>query len=211
MPNNYDTAKGFQPYEKLLGAHYYAILYSTVMNFFHGDIVGLSGNNLETKKMGWLPGLYTTGNIDGKSNLVGSVLALHDYNFDPVKYIAATDAGNGVIAGYALVADDPNQMFVGLEDLSTAAIDTADGSANADIVSRAISVGNTDTGLSHQMIQSSSIHTNVLDLKLYGAHPSDGHLVGVDTASPVVPGCRWICKIAQHFYWATAVTGGASA
>jgi hypothetical protein len=61
------------------------------------------------------------------------------------------------------------------------------------------------------MIQSTSIHTNVLQLQLYGPHPNDGHLVGVDTASPVVPGCRWIFKIHEHLYGTTGVAGGASA
>ena len=117
MANNYDTAKGSPPYEKLLASHYYAIAASTVINFMHGDLVGVSGANLLTPKMGYLPGLATAAVIDGMDNLAGSVLALFDEDMDPVKYIAATEAGNGVIAGYALVADDPHQMFVGLEDL----------------------------------------------------------------------------------------------
>ena len=210
---NTDWAFGFQPYQKLLRANYYAIAASTVINFYHGDIVGVSGAHLSTPKMGYLPGLATAAVIDSLDNLVGAVLALFDENMDPVKYIAATEAGNGTIAGYALVADDPNQLFVGREDFDTNAIDVAEGSLNADIISVALSAGNSDTGISRQLIDSTSVaDTAALNLKLYGPHPSDGDLVADDTpGSSGDQGARWICQITMHYYNQPSVAGGASA
>ena len=210
---NYDWAFGFMPYGPVLRARYYAVAASTVINVYHGDIVGASGANLLTPKMGYLPGIYTTGNIDGLDNLLGAVLAIFDENMDPVKYIAATEAGNATIAGYVLVADHPDQVYVAREDFSTAAIDTADGSSTVNIASQTISAGNSDTGRSRQMLQSSTIHTTAaLNMKLYGPHPDDVNLVGDDTPGVSgVEGCRWICKIQEHYECMPSADAGASA
>jgi len=211
--SNYDWAFGFMPYQKILRANYYAIATAPTINFYHGDIVGVSGAHLSTPKMGYLPGLYTAAVIDGLDNLVGAVLALFDENMDPVKYIAATDAGNGTIAGYALVADDPMQLFVGREDFGTNAIDVAEGSLNADIVSQTLSAGNTTTGRSRQMIDSdTAAATAALNLKIYGPHPNDAALVADDTpGTSADEGARWIVQINEHYYAPTAAAGGASA
>ena len=99
---NTDWAFGFEPYEKLLGCHYYAVVTAPVINYYHGDLVGAEGAVLLTPKMGYLPQVYDDGVIDGNDNILGAVIAIFDENFDPVKYIAATDAGNSTIAGYLL-------------------------------------------------------------------------------------------------------------
>lgn len=210
-------AFGFQPYPNLKRANMYAIAASPVMNFFHGDMVGVSGVNLLTPKMGYLVGLFTASLIDGKDNIVGAVMALFDHKFDPIKYILAAAGGNGTIAGYALVADDPNQLFVGREDLVTNAITTAEGSTNANIKSEALSLPTTTirktAGISSQMIDSDTAATTAaLNLKLYGPHPSDVLLVAED--APGVSGdegCRYICQITEHYYNMPSVAGGASA
>ena len=215
--SNLNWAFGFQPYQKLLRANYYAIVTAPVVNYFHNDIVGLEGANVLTPKMGYLPQLYDDGVIDGIDNLIGSVLALFDENMDPVKYILAADAGNSTIAGYALIADHPNQMFVGREDFATNAITTAEGSNNVNIISETLSLPTTtvrkNAGISSQMIDSDTAATTAaLNLKLYGPHPNDGALHGDDTpGSTADEGCRFICQILEHYYNTTGVAGGKSA
>ena len=210
-------AFGFQPYQCLLRANYYAIVTAPVVNYFHGDIVGLEGAAILTPKMGYLPQLYDDGVIDGIDNLIGSVLALFDENMDPAKYILAAAAGNSTIAGYALVADHPNQLFVAREDFATNAITAAEGSNNANIVSETLSLptvtARKNAGISSQMIDSDSAATTAaLNLKLYAPHPEDGDLVADDTpGSSGDEGCRYICQILEHYYNTTGVAGGKSA
>lgn len=215
--SNINWAFGFQPYQELLRANYYVIKTAPVVNFFHGDIVGLEGANITTPKMGYLPQLYDDGVIDGLDNLIGSVLALFDENMDPVKYILAAETGNSTIAGYALIADHPMQMFVAREDFATNAITAAEGSNNANIVSETLSLPTVtvrkNAGISSQMIDSDSAATTAaLNLKLYGPHPSDGALVADDTPGDSGDeGCRYICQITEHYYGMPSVAGGKSA
>jgi len=210
---NTDWAFGFMPYEKLLRANYYAIHTAPTIGFYHGDIVGVMGVNVTTPHMGYLPELLYDAVPDSLDNLVGAVLALFDENMLPVKYIAATEVGNGTIAGYALVADHPDQLFVAREDFDGNAITTTEGSLNADIVSVALCAGNNATGRSRQMIDSdSAAATAALNLKLYGPHPDDGHLVADDTPGDSLDeGCRYICQITMHYYGQPSVAGSKSA
>jgi hypothetical protein len=128
--------------------------------------------------------------------MLGSVLALFDENMVPTPYIAATEVGDGTVAGYALVADHPDQQYVAQEDGDTAAIASADIGLNFSIYSPALSAGNTSTGRSKQEIDSDSHNTTVtIPLTLYGmAYPNQD---AVGSA-----GCRWICQIsaATHYY-----------
>ncbi len=214
---NINWAMGFQPYLKLLCANYYAIVTAPVVNYFHGDIVGLEGAHLTTPKMGYLPQLYDDGVIDGLDNLIGSILALFDENMDPTQYILAATTGNSTIAGYALVADDPNQFFVAREDFDGNAIDVSEGSLNANLVSETLSLPTVtvrkNAGISSQMIDSDTAAATIaLNLKLYGPHPSDGDLVADDTPGATGDqGARWICKIHEHYYNRPSVQGGKSA
>ena len=214
---NINWAMGFQPYEKLLHCHYYGIVTAPTVNYFHGDLVGLNENLILTPKMGYLPRLYAAGVIDGKDNIIGSVMALFDSDFDPVKYILAATAGNSTIAGYALIADDPNQLFVAREDFDTNAIDTSEGSFNANIISETLSLPTVtvrkNAGISSQMIDSTTASaTAALNIKMYGPHPNDGDLVADDTpGSSGDEGARYICKITEHYYGMPSVDGGTSA
>lgn len=211
--SNYDRAFGFQIYGELLRARYYAVVTNTTINVMMGDMVGTHANHLLTP-MGYLPQIYETAVIDGVDNVLGAVLGIYDEDGFPVPYIAATEAGNTVIAGFVLVADHPEQQYVAREDYNTAAIDIAgDASENTDIVSRTISAGNTATGRSHQMLASNLIaETAALQMKLYGPHPADTDLVGDNTpGTSGEEGCRWICKVNEHFHNMTGVDGGASA
>jgi len=214
---NIKWAFGFQPYGTLLRANYYAIITAPVVNFFHGDMVGCEGVHTLTPKMGYLASLYDDGVIDGLDNILGAVLALFDYKMDPVPYILAADAGNAVIAGYALVADHPSQLFVAREDFAVNAITTAEGSNNANIVSETLSLPTTTVrklaGISSQMIDSDSAATTAaLNLKLYGPHPNDVLLFGDDTPGATSDeGCRFICQVTEHYYNMPSADGGKTA
>lgn len=208
-----DWAFGFMPYQKLIRANYYCVQTAPVINIFHYDMVGAGGANILTPHLGYLPCIQDAVVPDGIDNLFGSVIGIFDEDFDPVAYIAATEAGNSTIAGYILVADDPNQLFVAREDFATNAITAAEGSNNANIVSVTICGGNTTTGISKQMIDSDSAATTAaLNLKLYSPHPSDGALVADDTPGDSGDeGCRYICQITEHYYNRPSVAGGLAA
>ena len=210
---NTDWHGGFTPYEKLKSCHYYHVTTAPVIGFYHGDMVGTSGVMVNTGIMGVLPGAYDDAVIDGLRNVLGAVLGIFDENMDPCKYIAATDAGNGTIAGFVLVADDPMQFYVGRENFGTNAIDLDDGSENADIVSVALSAGHAGTGRSTQMINSATAATTAaLQLKLYGPHPNDTLLVADDTpGTSADEGCRYICKVNEAFYGTIDGAGGVCA
>ena len=188
-----------------------------MVNYFHGDIVGLEGANILTPKMGYLPQLYDDGVIDGLDNLVGSIIALFDEKMDPIQFILAARTGNSTIAGYALIADDPEQFFVAREDFDSNAITTAEGSNNANIISETLSLPTVtvrkNAGISSQMIDSdTAAATAALNLKLYSPHPSDGDLVADNTPGDTGDqGARYICKITEHYYNRPSVPGGKSA
>ena len=204
---------GFTPYEKVISCHYYHVTTEPIIGFYHGDMVGVSGVNVNTGIMGVLPGAYDDAVIDGLRNVLGAVLAIFDENMDPCKYIAATDAGNSTIAGFVLVADDPMQFYVGREDFATNAIDLDEGSDNANIVSVALSAGHTGTGRSTQLIDSDSAATTAaLQLKIYGPHPNDTLLVADDTpGTSADEGARYIVKVNESFYAAVDAAGGVCA
>jgi len=210
---NTDWAFGFMPYLNILRAQYYAVATAPVINVYHGDIVGVDGVMYSTPKMGYLPGILDATVPDGLDNMLGAVMAIFDENMDPVKYIAATDAGNSTIAGYVLVADHPDQLFLGREDFDTNAIDTTEGALSADIISVALCAGNSNTGRSTQLIDSTTAAAaTALQLKIYGPHPNDTDLVADDTpGSSADEGARFIVSIQEHYYSQTAAAGGASA
>ena len=193
-----DAPMGVQLYGDCLRARFYAVLTAPTINVFHNDIVMHGGTGVATAKKGTLVAIEDGAVVDGVANtqkLLGAVIGVYDENMFPVKYIAAAEVGDGTVAGYVLVADHPNQLFIAQEDGTTAAIDLADIGQNADIQSAALSAGNTYTGISTQEIASDTVAaTAALDLKLHFPHPDD--TVGDDTNCH----CRWICSINTHFY-----------
>ena len=209
---NTDWAFGFQPYQKLLRANIYAVTTAPAINIHPGDVVGTNGSFASTPKYGYLMEIYDDAVIDGKNNLLGSVLAVFDENMDPLKYMTLGRVGNSTIAGYVLVADHPDQLFVAREDFDGNAIDITEG-GNANIVSVALSVGNTSSGLSRQMIDSDSAATTAaLNVKLLYPHPNDGDLVADDTpGSSGDEGARWVCTLTEHYFGQPSTTGGQSA
>jgi|GEM_PF-5837066 len=192
-----DNPMGFQVWGECLRARLYAVTTAPTINVYHNDIVMHGGAALATK-YGTMTIIEDGAVPDGVANtqkLLGSVIAVFDENMDPVKYIAATETGDGTVAGYVMVADHPDQQFVAQEDGTTAAIDLADVGQNADIVSVALCAGTAATGISKQEIASDTVSaTAALDIKLHYPHPDD--TVGNDTNCH----CRWICSINTHFY-----------
>lgn len=192
-----DMPAGFQVYGECLRERLYAVLTAPTINVSHGDIVMHGGTAVATK-WGTLPVIEDGAVPDGVANtqkLLGSVTAVFDENMDPTSYLAPAAAGDGTVAGFVLVADHPDQLFIGQEDGTTAAIDLADVGQNADIQSATLCAPNTNTGQSTQEIASDTVAaTAALDLKLEFPHPDD--TVGNDTNCHA----RWIVSINTHFY-----------
>ena len=188
-----DSPSGFQVWGECLRERYYAVNTAPTINVCIGDVVMHGGTAVATAKMGTLPIIEDGAVPDGVADtqkLLGVVTAVFDEDMVPVKYIAATEAGDSTVAGYVLVADHPDQLFVVQEDGTTAAIDLADVGQNVDIQSAALCAPNTTTGLSTQEIASDTVAaTAALDVKLHFPHPDD--TVGDDTNCH----CRWICSI----------------
>lgn len=199
---NTDHAIGFQPYGEVLRARYYAVITAPTINVFVGDAVVAGGVNTLTPKMGYLMAIEDGAVPDGAAGLLGSVLACFDEDFDPISYIAVGRVGNSTIAGYVLVADHPDQQFVAREDFGDNAIDLAEGSMNCDIISVALCLGNTKTGISTQLLDSSTAAaTAALQVKIYSPHPNDVLLVADDTPGATADeGARYICQFCEHYY-----------
>jgi hypothetical protein len=123
-------------------------------------------------------------------SLLGAVLALFDHNMKPVSHMITTDAGNGTIAGYALIADSPDQEYIIAEDGDTSSIAAASVGLNVDCVST--TAGSTSTGRSGMEIDSSTIAvTATLALKILGVHPEDT----ISAAAAAGNHCRFIVKL----------------
>jgi hypothetical protein len=192
-----DAPSGFSVYGECLRERLYAVNTEPVIGFYVGDCVMHGGSAVATK-FGTIPILEDGAVVDGVANtqkLVGVVTACFDEYMDPVKYIAATEAGDGTVAGFVLVADHPMQLFMCQEDGTTNAIDLDDVGQNVDIVSATNNEGNANTGLSTQELASNTVAaTAALDVKLQFPHPDD--TVGNDTNCHA----RWIVSINTHFY-----------
>lgn len=194
-----DAPTGFAPYGEVLRAQLYAINTAPTINVFHNDIVAAGGAFVSTPH-GYMMIIEDGSVPDGNAALLGSVLAIFDENMDPTRYIAAGATGDGTIAGYVLVADHPQQMFIAQEDADGNAIDLVEGSMNADIISVALCAGDTTTGISTQEIDSSTAATTAaLNVKLYQPHPDD-------TPANDSYHCRYICTINEH-YWGDTIAG----
>lgn len=103
----------------------------------------------------------------------------------PVYHAAST-------AGYVLVADDPNQLFVMQEDSVGGAIAATAISSNFSLVS---GTGSTTTGLSGWMIDSSVSNTTSLQLRLMRLLRGPDNAIGTYA--------KWVVRINQHSLWNT--------
>jgi len=199
MTTNIDRPSGFQVWNNLIRTNLYAVNTAPVINVFHNDVV-IAGEAFISTPHGYMMYIRDSAVPDGVAGILGAVLAVFDEKMDPVPYIAATEVGNGTIAGYVLVADSPDQLFIAQEDCTTAAIDLADGAQNANIVSTTLCAGNTTTGISKQEIASDTVlETAALQVKL--VHPHQADLPAVDTDV----GCRYIVQLNEHYFGDTIV------
>jgi hypothetical protein len=191
---NTDRPFGFQPYGPILRQNLYCVITAPTINIYHNDVVVAGGVNTNTPH-GYMMAIEDGAVPDGNPGILGSVTSIFDEKMDPVKYIAATEAGNSVIAGYVMVADSPNQLFIAQEDAVTNAIDLDEGSMNANIISATLCAGNSSTGISTQEIDSDTAATTAaLQVKMLRPHEADTPGDDADI------GCRYICQLNEHYF-----------
>ena len=180
-----DAAFGFMPYGNLLSANWYAIVtnYGTAMYVGHACEIG--GTAITTARRGTLQNVQTE-ETGAAGSILGAVLALEDSDGVPVSYIAASTTGDGVVAGYALVADHPLQRYLVQEDGDTSSIQVANIGLNAEGIGAA---GSTTTGISTMELDSDTVATTAtLAWRILGVHPDDS----ISTDGAAGNHCRFI-------------------
>lgn len=199
MATGKDAAFGFAIWDELIRATLYAVITAPTINIYHQDIVRHGGTHLVTARGGGLPTIEDGSVPDDNPALLGSVVEIFDENMDPVKRIVAGEAGDSTVAGYVMVADSPNQLFVAQEDKEVNAITATEGGQNANIISGTLCAGNAVTGISLQEINSDTAATTAaLNVKLVRPHPLD--TIAADF-------CRYIVLINEHYYGPNTVAG----
>jgi hypothetical protein len=182
---------GFVPYGPLLRANWYALVTSIAVATYHGSFMEIVGNTVVTPHMGSLQ-LAVSEETGAAGSILGGVLGIMDHLYCPALYIPASAVGNGVIAGYALIADHPDQLYVAAEDGDTTSLVAADMGLACDAIG---TTGSTTTGRSYMMIDSSSkAATATLALLLLRPHPDDT----LATATTAGQYTRFICKVNSH-------------
>jgi hypothetical protein len=184
---NPDFVRGLQPWGPLLRARIYSVVEAVAVGMYHGDMVETVHTGIASKY-----GNYTSvvsEETGALSTIVGAVLALFNENMDPVLYIATSEPGDGIVAGYALVADHPEQEFVVQEDGVGGVTGVANAGQNGDLINT--SAGSTGTGLSGMELDSNTVNTtSTLALQLLNPVPDQD-----DTLAH----CDWIVRINAHF------------
>ena len=189
----YDAPFGLIPYGPVLRVQRYAVATATVVNWSVGDVATAGGAIVSTPK-GYLMTVDMAANMDGTAGILGAVVAIEDEDGAPLQYMAATRAGNGTIAGYLMIADSPDQLFLAQEDGATNAITAIEGSQNANLISETIQATGTMYRSTMQIDSDSAGAAAALNVKLIRPHEDD--IPHVDAS----PYCRWIVQINEHFY-----------
>ena len=185
-----DAAVGFAVWDKLIRQNLYAVVTLPTVGIYLNDTVVHGAAHLATAKGGYLAIVEDANNPDGNPSLLGGVTAIFDEDMDPIKYIVALRAGDDVVAGYVMVADSPDQLFVAQEDSDSNAITLTEGGQNANIVTA--SAGSSVTGISKQEINSNTAAaTAALNVKLVRPHPLD---------TPTEDYCRYVVQLNEHYY-----------
>lgn len=169
---NTDGPRGFTPVTSLGGcvrSRLYTITTTDSNNIFVGDFVVREA-----------AGTVARATAGAGNRLLGAVRATYDSNMVPTSYRAAS------VAGYALVADEPNQEFLAQDDGDTTQLALADRGANVNIVTT--HAGSTVNYRSGMEIDSSSAGTTTTQqLRLIDIHDVQGNAVGAN--------CKWIVRI----------------
>lgn len=196
-----DGPFGFIPWGPVIRANMYAIVTNNAVAVARGSLMENVGTALLTPKMGYLQQAASeeTG-ADG--TIIGACLATYDSDMNSCAYIAASTTGNSTIAGYALIADSPDQLYLAQEDGDTSSIAAANIGLNVEAIGTTI---DTDRGISLMEIDSSSIATtNTLALKLVGIHPDDT----IVAAAAAGGHSRYIVKVNSAYMGNGAVNTG---
>jgi len=190
-----DAPSGFDPYGPVLRANYYAVKTSNVAEMNVGDMVKHTGTTLATPKHGQLvaASVMTTG----AANVgLGAIMACFDSNFDPVDRIASSTTGNSTIAGYVLVADHPQQLFIGQEDGTTSSLVAANVGLNISISDGGTPAASNGYKSTAEIDSNTVATTATLALKLINIHPNDS----ISGAGAAGNHARFIVQVNSHFY-----------
>jgi len=186
---NKDAPFGFKPWGPVLRANLYAVPTAPTINICVGDAVMEDLTDVISAKLGLGHAVYdaavpTTTEGDTRQYL-GVVLAVFDEKLDPVQYLAPAEAGDATTAGYVLVADHPDQLFVAQMD---GALTAANIGYHYEITSVALCAPNSRTGLSTQEVASAGANvTATIPLKILSqAYP--------DEDSYAAAGCRVVVQ-----------------
>ena len=195
MGNHPDKPSGFTVWGKLLRARLYMVQTAPTIHVYHGDAV-IHGGEAVISEHGGINIIEDSAVPDGAAALLGAVTCVMDHDMNPVTHIVALTVGDGIAAGYVMVADHPDQEFIVQEDCVTNPIALIEGGMNANLVSVTICLGDVKTGLSTQEIASDGAsHTAALQLKLHYPHPEDTIPGTEGTNHP-----RWIVTFNEHYY-----------
>jgi hypothetical protein len=188
---NANVSNGFRTWGVTMRAQMYAVQTAPTINISVGDLVAQDTvGGLITAKFGVLSMVYDAAVLSSTPGdeflLLGTVLACFDKNMDPLSYIPAATVGDGTVAGYVLVADHPEQLFVANVD---AALVMTDLELNYAFSGEALYAPNSSTYISKQYITVTGANTtNTIPLQLlYQAYP------GIDVSTAA--GCRMVCRI----------------
>ena len=199
-----DSRFGFAPWEDVKHATLYPVVTATSTAMFVGDLVQKGDAIAATRYCGTrMQALQcTTG---GSGAAIGAIIGCYDKNMKPCLYIATSEAGDSVVAGYVMVADDPDQLYSVQEDGDTTSLNIYAVALNAAAI--ATHAGSTGTGLSGMEIDSSTAATGAgtavtLPIRILFAHPED--TVGSGTTAG--NRARWIVKVNASVYNDDAVT-----
>jgi len=180
---NSDAPFGLKPIGPIISANLYAVATAYGTAIYKGDLMEANGTSYATGR-GQLQGCGVEEE-GAAGSLLGACLGLYDSNYIPLMYMPASTTGNSTIAGYALIADSPDQRYVAQEDGDTTPIAAASIGLNADMIST--HTGNNDTGVSKMEIDSNTVNTtSTLALKVLDVYEDD------EIASAY---CRFICKL----------------
>ena len=185
---NADIARGFTPVNAL-GANYcgsvnkYFIPAGNSTAMAVGDLVKFAGS-------ADADGVATIDRAAATDPVLGAIVGfVADKDYDSQTHRTASTAR------YALVADDPSQMFVAQQ---SGTITAADLGLNADILATAV---NTTIGLSNMEIDTSSKATTAtLQVKIVGVDLRPDNEIGANTDC--------IVKINNHQYGSHTGTAG---
>ena len=195
MANHPDKPSGLTVWGKLLRARLYCVQTAPTVHVFTGDVVA-HGIAVVSTPYGFVNIIRDSAVPDGLAGLLGAVICVMDHDMNPIPYITALTVGDGIAAGYVMVADHPDQEFIAQEDANTTPIPLTSGGMNANIISATICLGDVKTGLSSMEIDSdTTLNTAALQVKLHYPHLED--------LPPSVEGThhvRWVCTVNEHFF-----------